>query len=325
MGSPAWLGSKASSAGRASASGMISADTRRLRMPYVPPGKTSSSLADPEPLPQSANTPRRGISLGIKDQLAVQHATARYRFPRPAGRDLPTVSHLIMLILSRSALPGRRTLVPTGLRRRRHLGKAIKPTVVITKNPACQLTQDDIRALITGLMAGFRREQPCAQPGRLRDCGSPRGWCACVPVPGLAGPGHGNGRAGGSRVGLGGAAPPAVGELDGRQGQEQGAHQDQQPGMLGEAEGKEDDVGDGAEDGAEDRVAAVDQDSMGGLPLAVAGLPGRSWHQRNRLLRVTQVMRITQLLTGRRRGAAMPWTRLPAMRITKELPTESEK
>ena len=66
IGSPAWPGSMASNAGRASATGMISADTRRLRMPYVPPGKTSSSLADPEPLPQSANTPRRGISFGMK-------------------------------------------------------------------------------------------------------------------------------------------------------------------------------------------------------------------------------------------------------------------
>ena len=63
---PARPGSMASNAGRASKSGMIFAETRRLRMPYVPPGKTSSSLADPEPFPQSANTPRRGISLGMK-------------------------------------------------------------------------------------------------------------------------------------------------------------------------------------------------------------------------------------------------------------------
>ena len=75
--------------------------------------------------------------------------------------------------------------------------------------------------------------------------------------------------------------PSAGGELNDRQGQERGAHHDQQPGMLGEAEGEEDDVGDGAEDGAGDRVAAVDQEQHGGrggggLPLTVAGLPDRS-------------------------------------------------
>src|SRR5229473_1264299 len=55
----------ASSAGSASPSGMRCADTRRLRMPYLPPGKTST-LADPAPRPQCANTPRRGISPGTK-------------------------------------------------------------------------------------------------------------------------------------------------------------------------------------------------------------------------------------------------------------------
>ena len=75
-------GPRASKAGRASASGMRSAETRRLRMPYVPPGKTSSSLADPEPLPQSANTPRRGISLGTK--TSSPSSTAPYDTGSPA-------------------------------------------------------------------------------------------------------------------------------------------------------------------------------------------------------------------------------------------------
>ena len=42
-----------------------------------------------------------------EDQLTVQHATARYRFSRPVGRNSPTVPHLIILIMSQ-ALPGRR-------------------------------------------------------------------------------------------------------------------------------------------------------------------------------------------------------------------------
>ena len=54
------------SKGRASSSGIRSAEIRRLRMPYVPPGKTSSTLADPVPRPQCANMPRRGISPGTK-------------------------------------------------------------------------------------------------------------------------------------------------------------------------------------------------------------------------------------------------------------------
>ena len=75
-------GPMASKAGRASASGMRSAETRRLRMPYVPPGKTSSSLADPEPLPQSANTPRRGTSFGTK--TSSPFSTAPYDTGSPA-------------------------------------------------------------------------------------------------------------------------------------------------------------------------------------------------------------------------------------------------
>ena len=59
-------GSMASRAGRASPSGMRSAETRRLRRSWLPRGKTSSSLADPEPLPQRANTPCRGVALGTK-------------------------------------------------------------------------------------------------------------------------------------------------------------------------------------------------------------------------------------------------------------------
>ena len=65
-GRPAAFGSMASSVGRASATGTRSAETRRLRIPYLPPAKTSSTLPDPEPVPQSANTPRRGIRSGTK-------------------------------------------------------------------------------------------------------------------------------------------------------------------------------------------------------------------------------------------------------------------
>ena len=57
-------GLMASSTGRASATGTRSAETSRLRIPYVPPAKTSSTLADPEPVPQNANMPRRGITSG---------------------------------------------------------------------------------------------------------------------------------------------------------------------------------------------------------------------------------------------------------------------
>ena len=84
IGRPAlWSGSMTRSAGRASASGMRSADTRRLRMPYLPPGKTSSSLADPEPLPQCANTPRRGISPGTK--TSSPSSTEPYDTGSPGG------------------------------------------------------------------------------------------------------------------------------------------------------------------------------------------------------------------------------------------------
>jgi len=51
-----------SSTGRASSSGIRSAEIRRLRMPYVPPGKTSSTLADPVPRRPSARTRLAGES-----------------------------------------------------------------------------------------------------------------------------------------------------------------------------------------------------------------------------------------------------------------------
>src|SRR5262249_14477488 len=50
----------------AASSGRRTAEIIRLRMPYVPPGKTSSTLADPVPRPQCANAPRRGVSPGTK-------------------------------------------------------------------------------------------------------------------------------------------------------------------------------------------------------------------------------------------------------------------
>ena len=58
-------GLTASSMGRASATGTRSAETSRLRIPYLPPAKTSSTLSGPEPVPQNANMPRRGITSGM--------------------------------------------------------------------------------------------------------------------------------------------------------------------------------------------------------------------------------------------------------------------
>ena len=72
-----------SSKGRASSSGIRSAEIRRLRMPYVPPGKTSSTLADPVPRPQCANMPRRGISPGTK--TSSPSSTAPYDTGSVAG------------------------------------------------------------------------------------------------------------------------------------------------------------------------------------------------------------------------------------------------
>ena len=69
-------------------------------MPYVPPGKTNSSLAEFRAITPEREHASPGNLVRYKDQLAVQHATARYRFSRPAERDLPTMSYLIMLILS---------------------------------------------------------------------------------------------------------------------------------------------------------------------------------------------------------------------------------
>ena len=80
-------GSTVSSSGSASASGMRSADTTRLRRSWVPRGKTSSSLADPEPLPQCANTPRRGISPGTK--TSSPSSTRPYATASPAARHPP--------------------------------------------------------------------------------------------------------------------------------------------------------------------------------------------------------------------------------------------
>ena len=107
-------GSAASSVGRASASGMRSADTRRLRMPYLPPGKTSSSLADPEPLPQSANTPRRGIPAGTK--TSSPSSTEPYDTGLPAiearTSSRPASSCVACGVLGRS---GHATCFPPGL------------------------------------------------------------------------------------------------------------------------------------------------------------------------------------------------------------------
>ena len=58
------FGSMASSCGSASERGSSVAETRRLRTPYVPPGKTISILPVPVPVPQSASMPWRGIWLG---------------------------------------------------------------------------------------------------------------------------------------------------------------------------------------------------------------------------------------------------------------------
>jgi hypothetical protein len=63
---PAALGSMVGSRGSASATGSSVAETTRLRTPYVPPGKTSSILLGPVPVPHSASVPWRGISLGMK-------------------------------------------------------------------------------------------------------------------------------------------------------------------------------------------------------------------------------------------------------------------
>src|SRR5580693_6276126 len=80
----------------------------------------------------------------------------------------------------------------------------------------------------------------------------------------------------GSRTGLRGVVQAAR-ELDDRQGQERGAHHDQQLRMLGEAEGKEHDVGDGAENGAEDRVTVLDHEQHDGAPFRDDG-PDRTVH-----------------------------------------------
>jgi hypothetical protein len=63
---PVGSGSTASSSGSASATGSRVAETSRLRMPYVPPVKTSSIRSDPAPAPHSASDPARGTSFGTK-------------------------------------------------------------------------------------------------------------------------------------------------------------------------------------------------------------------------------------------------------------------
>jgi len=87
-----------------------------------------------------------------------------------------------MLILSRSALPGRRTLVPTGLRRRRHLGNAIKPTVVITKNPG-----HDGHRLDPGHLCELQRLRTTATMAPTSST-EPKAWRA--PVPRSSPPSH---------------------------------------------------------------------------------------------------------------------------------------
>ncbi len=72
-----------SSMGRASATGTRSAETSRLRIPYLPPAKTSSALSDPEPVPQNAITPRRGIRSGMN--TASPYSTAPHDTGQTGG------------------------------------------------------------------------------------------------------------------------------------------------------------------------------------------------------------------------------------------------
>ena len=60
---------------------------RRLRMPYLPPGKTNSTLA--EQRPTTAQTPPAGKRCPARDQFTIQRGTVRCRYYLPAQARTP--------------------------------------------------------------------------------------------------------------------------------------------------------------------------------------------------------------------------------------------